>query len=470
MVEMVYRFFSPQMIPVMISKFKKLLAEDGMKARAVRGTLLTGFSTGAQNLIRLGGNLILTRLLFPEAFGLMAIVYVVLSAVRTFSDIGLTASVVQHEKGGDPLFLDTAWSLQIIRGLLLSIVIWLLAAPIAGFYEQPELAAILPVIGLSTFIQGFNSMQIATARRDLLLGRLTFLELAKQVLGLMATILLVMYFRSVWALVYGFLFGTVVLAVLSHLVLPGRKSRLGFHWPYARGMLQFGAFIFLSSAGAFFLTQGDRIILGKITSMEELGIYTIAFFLATVPILLAQALSNKIVFPLYARRSPWKSEANRRNVFKARRLITGITFAGLIFFALVGQALAEFLYDPRYHSAGQMIALLAIAHMPIAIVADHREVALAAGHSGKYALISLTLAAAQMGTMMLFGSWFGLNGVIVGIAVAPLLIYPALIWLVRPYKGWDKLHDFGFALLALAFALVEYQLGAFDFMTSNSVF
>lgn len=448
----------------MISKFKQLLAGDGMKSRAFRSTLLTGFSVGSQNLIRLAGNLILTRLLFPEAFGLMAIVYVVLSAVRTFSDLGLTASIVQDEKGSDPLFLDTAWSMQIIRGLILALLIWALASPIANFYEQPELALILPVIGVSTFIQGFNSTQVATARRNLLLGRLTALELTKQVVGLIATIALVFYLQSVWALVYGFVIGTIVMAVLSHVMLPGHRNRPAFHWPYVTRMLRFGVFIFMSSAGTFFLTQGDRLVLGKITTLEELGFYTIAFFLATVPIILAQALSSKVVFPLYSRRSPWKSEQNRQNVFKMRRIITGITVLGLMFFSLIGDPLVALLYDPRYAPAGAMVALLAISHLPLAIVSDHRQVALAAGHSGKYALISIMMASAQMGAMLLFGSWYGLNGVILGIAIAPLLIYPLLVWLILPYKGWDILHDMGFGALALAFAVFQYSRGTFDFL------
>jgi len=66
--------------------------------------------------------------------------------------------------------------------------------------------------------------------------------------------------------------------------------------------------------------------------------------------------------------------------------------------------------------------------------------------------------------MMLLGSWYGLNGVILGIAAAPILIYPVLVWLVRPYKGWDILHDLGFGLLFVAFVVFEYYRGAFDFI------
>lgn len=453
----------------MISKLKHLLNDDGMKARTFRGTLLTGVSFGTQNLVRLGGNLILTRILFPEAFGLMALVYVVLSAARTFSDVGLNVVVIQDKDGDDPLFLNTAWVLQIIRGLLLAIIISLCAGPIAVFYEQPELAPILIVIGLSSIIQGLNSTRIALARRELKLGRITALELVTQLIGLGATIAFALYLQSVWALVIGYLIGTSTLAILSHLMLPGPRNRLAFHKPYVGRMLRFGGFIFIASAGTFLLTQGDRVILGKLVTLEELALYTIAFFLATVPILLAQMLSGKIVFPLYSRRSPWENESNRQNIFKMRRILTSVTFCGLVFFALIGDPLVQLLYDPRYQGAGPLVAFLALAHFPQSVMTDHKQIAMAAGHSGKYAFITMMLACAQLGAMLFFGSLFGLNGVVLGLGIAPLIVYPALVWLILPYRGWDVWHDLGFGLLFAAFIGFEYTRGMFDFLWDSGV-
>ena len=78
---------------------------------------VTGFVT--TQAIRLGGNLILTRLLFPEAFGLMAIVYVFMAGLALFSDLGINPSIIQNRQGGDPDFLNTAWVVQILRGVLI---------------------------------------------------------------------------------------------------------------------------------------------------------------------------------------------------------------------------------------------------------------------------------------------------------------------------------------------------------------
>jgi hypothetical protein len=63
-------------------------------------------------------DLILTRLLFPEAFGLMALVQVFMGGLQMFSDLGVNMSIIQSKRGEDPDFLNTAWTFQILRGLI----------------------------------------------------------------------------------------------------------------------------------------------------------------------------------------------------------------------------------------------------------------------------------------------------------------------------------------------------------------
>ncbi|HJV94926.1 MAG TPA: oligosaccharide flippase family protein, partial [Albitalea sp.] len=124
--------------------------------------------------IRLGGNLILTRLLVPEAFGLMAIVYVLMIGFALFSDLGIGANIVQNPRGEDPSFLNTAWTVQIVRG----IVIWVLsllsavALPVAAsfgwvkagtVYGDPLLPWVIAAFSFTAVIGGFDSTNIAVA-------------------------------------------------------------------------------------------------------------------------------------------------------------------------------------------------------------------------------------------------------------------------------------------------------------------
>ena len=130
----------------MISAF---LRGEGLFARAMRSSAWTIFGFVASQGIRFGSNLILTRLLFPEAFGMMALVTVAMVGLGNFSDIGTGPAIAYNRRGDDPDFLDTAWTLHVIRGVLLWLATCALAWPFARFYGEPMLAQLLPVAGLS---------------------------------------------------------------------------------------------------------------------------------------------------------------------------------------------------------------------------------------------------------------------------------------------------------------------------------
>jgi O-antigen/teichoic acid export membrane protein len=417
---------------------------------------------GSQNLLRLASNLILTRILFPEAFGLMAIIFVIIGAINAFSDLGIKVSIIQDKDGDKPLFLDTAWSLQIIRGILLAILIWLASGSVAAFYEQPVLADLLAVAGLAAIIQGFNSTKLATADRELQLGRAALLDVISQAAGLVVTVLLALWMQSVWALVIGYLLGALIMMLLSHIILKGHLNRLAFHLPYARKMFNFGVYIFLSSLGGFLLLQGDRAILGKVATLEELALYNIGFILASVPLQFIQLLNGRVFFPLFAKRPPGESRENWRNISKMRWLITGCGIAGLFFIAIIGQELVILLYDPRYHGAGTYVALIALGLMPTVITVNYSSLPLAAGDSKLFALVVIGSALVQTIGMLAGGIAFGIDGVILGFAVAPILYYPILVRLVRSYKGADPMHDAAYFLLYLIILGIEYTRGTFD--------
>ena len=94
--------------------------------------------------------------------------------------------------------------------------------------------------GLTLLIAGFNPTRIDTANRHLLLGRVTLLDLAAQIIGLLAMIALAVALQSVWALVLGAIVGSIAKLVIMHLWLPGRPNR--FHWDAEAGrdLIHFG--------------------------------------------------------------------------------------------------------------------------------------------------------------------------------------------------------------------------------------
>lgn len=436
---------------------KKLLGVfqgDALRARAMRGSMLTIVSFGGQNALRLGSNLILTRLLFPEAFGLMALVQVFMTGLQMFSDLGINASVIRSKRGEDQRFLDTAWTVQLLRGVLLCGVCVLLAGPIASFYEEPQLEDILPVVGIGAIFAGAASINMVTVNRKLLLGRLTALELGTQLLGIIVMIIGAIVLQSVWALVLGGLTQSASKALLSHFVLPGNRSRFLLEGSAFSELFHFGKWIFLSTIAGFLLKHGDRAILGKYITLSELAFYNIAFILATLPYMLKVALIGRVLYPLYCNKPPAESPENRAKILRARWMLSGAAFALSVPFIVFGQDLVELLYDPRYYAAGSIVTAIGFVWLFRILTAGHDPVLLAAGDSRAFAGFLIFSAVIRTGLMLAGVIFYGIPGVLGAALLAECLVYPVLLALTRRYGAWDWRHDAGFALLAVAIVIL----------------
>ncbi|WP_226780966.1 oligosaccharide flippase family protein [Oceaniglobus trochenteri] len=438
---------------------KRLMAAmqgNRLMARAMRSSswILIGYS-GSQGM-RLAANLVLTRLLFPEAFGMMALVSVVTVGLAMFSDVGISPSISQSRRGDDPDFLNTAWTIQVIRGFGLWLAACVLAWPVAMFYGEPDLALYLPLAGVSLAIAGFNPTRIETAHRHLLVGRLTVLDLASQAIGVLAMIALAAALQSVMALVIGGVVGVLAKLVLTHFGLPGLRNRFRWERAAANELIKFGKWIFLSTAFWFLSSQGDKAILGKFLPLNTLGVYNIGYFLAAFPLALGQAVTGKVLIPIYRDTPPNASPENARKLRKMRYTLGVPIMVLLTVMAFLGPEIVDLLYDARYVHAGAILVLLAAAQIPQVIGLSYDQAALAAGDSRRFFVFSCSRAVLQVGFILIGVAMFGLIGALVGLGLSTLLTHPVAIWLARHHRVWDPVHDlvfFGYGAVVAALSL-----------------
>ena len=418
----------------------------------VRSSLLTVGGFGFTQVVRLASNLILTRLLFPEAFGLMALVMVFLMGLGQFSDVGVTPAIMQSKRGDDRKFLDTAWTLSVCRGVALWLVACALALPVSALYETPQLAQILPVAALVLAIDGFTPTRTITANRHLLLGRVTLLEIVTQLTGVLAAIGLAWWWGSVWALVFSNLLGAGVHVLLTWWFLPGAADRFRWEQSAARELIHFGKWVFLATVCGFFYTQADKLQIGKYADLDLFGIYNIGFFWAAFPWLLGNMVTQKILIPIYRETPPKESRANYLKLRKMRFAVSALLMLFVGAFAVLGVWLVGLLYDPRYAAAGAVAVVLACAQMPALIVMTYDQAALAAGDSRRFFVVAFARAV-LMNLFLAVGLWQGgLLGGLLGMACAYVAAYPVVVWLARRMGAWDGLHDAVYLLLAMAMA------------------
>ena len=216
-------------------------------------------SYGVAQLLRLLNNVILARLLAPPILGLMAIVNAVRTGVELLSDVGILQNIISSPRGHDPLFYDTDWTLQALRGLVLAIFCMILAVPISRFFQMPELAAILPVASLFFIFTGFDSTARPLIQKRLQVSRLSIFDIAIGVISLVAHVAIALITPTVWALVLGGVVTAAATLIGSFLFIPGMRHRLILDPESARQLLSFGRWVFLSSIVYFFAMNFDRL-------------------------------------------------------------------------------------------------------------------------------------------------------------------------------------------------------------------
>ena len=430
------------------------LRGDGLFARVMRSSAWTAMGYGGAQAMRLASNLILTRLLFPEAFGMMALVSVFLIGLTMFSDVGTAPSILQHKRGDEPDFLNTAWTIQVGRGVLLFLATCAMAVPVAAFYDQPAMAMMLPVAGFSLVIHGFEPTRIETETRHLRVGRLTLLDLCAQGLGIVSMVVMAWAMQSVWALVFGWIVSAVVRLVLMSVFLPGPRNHLRWEPDAARDLMHFGFWLFLSTACGFMVAQGDKAILGKYLTLEHLGLYNIGFFLASFPLMLGQTVTGRVLIPLYRESPPSASAENFARIRRMRFGLTAGLFVILAFMAFAGEWLVGVMYDARYASAGAILVVIAVTQIPQVIGMTYDQSALAAGDSRNYFLLTAARAIFLVTGLIIGAEHMGLLGALIGQAVAGIAVYPLLVWLAHKHGAWDWQHDLAFGTLGVVLALL----------------
>jgi len=338
-------------------------------------------------LFRLINNLIMTRLLVPEMFGLMTVANTVMIGLWLCSYMGIEHNVIQSTRGDDKDFLDSAWTFQVLRGVFLWVVALLISlglylansagfVPLESVYADESLPPIIATLSFIALILGFESMKKASASRHMLVSRLTMLELGAQVLGLLSMIAFALIHKSVWALVFGTIVQNLVHMIGTYVFLPGPSNKLVWNKKEFIGLFNFGKWLLLTVLLGFFVKNSDKLILGALVTPKLLGIYSIAIFLVRAIQEVFYKWGSAVTLPVLSRVYRDEPEKLQKTYYKFGMLLDVVTLflAGLLFNA--GYILIEVLYDSRYDAAGHMMQVLSVALLGSrTIIADQLYVA-----------------------------------------------------------------------------------------------
>ncbi|MGF1537298.1 MAG: oligosaccharide flippase family protein [Elainellaceae cyanobacterium] len=442
-----------------------------LKKKAIQGAAWTFIGYGASQGLRFAGNLILTRLLIPEYFGLMSLINTFILGLLLFSDLGIGPSLIQNKRGDDIDFINTAWTIQVIRGLGLWICGLIITWPLASFYEDSRLLWLIPIVSITTIIQGFNSASIELMKKSLNLGKLTIFEFISQAISLSVIVTWALISPTVWALVGGNIFAAIIKMAWSHKLIPQLKHQFTWDREAVREILSFGKWIFVSTAMTFLASQSDRLILGKLFSFEMLGIYTVAFTLADLPSQVINRLSGQVIFPLVSKQASQPRAALRKAISPKRwPLLVGMALGVAVLFN-TGDFIILSLYDENYEQAAWMLPLLAIGIWPMILFSLSNSIALAVGQS-IYGAVGYNFKLIYMIILVpLCYRAFGLVGAIGAIALNDILPYSVAAYgLYREELSFLKQDILATAIMILSVAAIALARHVFGFELPISAF
>jgi O-antigen/teichoic acid export membrane protein len=397
------------------------------------GWTLGGFV--ASQFVRMASTVVLTRLLFPEAYGLMAMAMVYMVGLQMFSDIGIRHSIIQNKRGEDPAFLNTAWTMQVVRGFILWFASCAIAYPVSRFYEEPVLFPVLCVLGLAAAIRGFQTTAYATANRRLTLGRLTGMELGTHVLGVVVTIVWAYFYPSVWALAGGGVITALVSVVVGFIALPSHRHRLLWERPAAQEIVRFGKWIFLATIMGYFANNGDKLLLGKFMTMTDFGMYALALTWVALAGQVDAILNDRVMLAVYAEHQNSDPSEVRPKIAKMRLAKAGLILPLIAVLVIFGPDLIDLVYDERYSGAGWILQVLAIG-VGFGAMMTIGDFMLSKGRSKLFLWLVLVNAVTVLSCMTIGGYLGGPEGIVVGVAASQVARYPFFIYIYRRFGFW----------------------------------
>ncbi|MBU1690127.1 MAG: oligosaccharide flippase family protein [Gammaproteobacteria bacterium] len=385
----------------------------------------------------------------------MAIVYVLMTGLVLFSDLGISQAIIQNRRGEDPDFLNTAWTVQIVRGIF----IWLLALGFASalplavslnwvasgtVYANPLLPWIWGVFSLTALIQGFESTKIALAQRKLQIKAITQIELFSQMAALVVMVVWASLYHSIWALVGGAFVSATVRCVMGHIWLPGEINKFRWDSDSAKEILHFGKWIFLLSIIGFLVNSGDRIVLGGFLDPVQMGLYSVAFLLSNAFAELFTSMLSRIVFPAVSEVVRERPE-NLAKVYHHLQMIADLCLFGAAgFLFVVGEGVVQLLYDQRYHAAGPMLTVLALGLIAGRYTLVYQFCLAMGSMRYLFAAAMVRLVALYAGIPLGF-SLAGIEGAVMAIVVSQFTGWPVAVY----FKAQHGLIDWKRELIGL---------------------
>ena len=383
-------------------------------------------------LIGIGRIAIIAHILNPLSIGVFGIVTIVLGFLEIVTETGINIFLIQ-EKDDVNKYINTAWVVSIVRGLLISILIFASAGTVSGFFNSPASKNLLYIAALIPLIRGAINPSIVKFRKELQFNKEFLYRISVFTVESVTSVLGVIILKSVYGMVWGLLVGTVFEVVYTF-IAARPWPKIDFNFIKTKRVIDKGKWVTLFGIFDYLYTQSDNVIVGRILGVAPLGIYQNAYKISTAPLSEVGNIFHTVTFPVFSKIS---NEAKRLKSAFIKNILVNfalMSVMGLIIF-IFAAPIVQILFGKGWELAVPVVKLLSVLGVIRGIVGSTGSL-LVAKKKQKYAAIVMMISTLGLWiTIIPLTHLYGIVGAGISAIIGTLISVPFTVYYVHKTLG-----------------------------------
>ena len=419
-------------IPEIENLKKRLTPGASLSQRAVFGIGWISALKIVNQLLGLIRLTVLARLLSPGDFGLFGIAMLTIAIMESFTNSGFQVALIQKKDISD-LHLDTAWTLHVLRGVVLSFLLFGFSPLIARFFNDPGVVWLLRALSITVLILGFENIGVVKFQKDLEFHKDFIYRFSGTIADVSIALTAAFLLRSVWALVFGLFARRIVQTVLSFILHPYRPR-----WRLAkkelRELFSFGKWSTLSAILSFGYTQGDDLFVGKVLGTASLGLYQMAYKISRLVVVEITTIISQVTVPAYSKLQNDTLKLQKAYL-QTQKLLCYVSAPIAAGTALLAFDFVSLFLGDQWISMVPALQILTIIGFVAGINSNLGPLVVAIGRPN----LGTWMNVGRLGLLAVliypFSLWWGLIGVALSIAIVTVLVMPLTFYLAVRHTG-----------------------------------
>ena len=384
--------------------------------------------------------LVLAALLSPRDFGLYGMAMLAMLALNSLSTTGFESALI-HKKEEITPYLEVAWTVRIVRGLALAVLLFGIAPGAAAFFDEPAAMPLMRVLSFSFVLQGLTNTGVVDFQKKLEFHKEFAFRLSGILVDLVVAVVSAYLLRNAWAFVLGAVAADLTRLLVSYWIHPFRPH-LRFDVKRFKELFDYGMWMLFVDITVFVSHHGASIVIGKIIGAEALGYFQTANRISSTMITRLGTTVNRVAFPAYA-----ELQSSVDHLRGAYKKIAGFSATLLIPAAVgiicIGDDFTRIFLGPKWMPMVPALLVLSMASLLISMAWTGRPVFMGRGHPRVVLHMHLAMAGTVLLCIYPLSARWGINGAAVAMVVSSMSALA--VWYVNIRRQIDiTMKDMGF--------------------------